>query len=81
MEGFTTTGIGSGLLSVALAVLIAALGILRTRLPRWTFILTQPALPALRGLRALHSGHVGDYATWLIVGVVALGGAVSLILR
>jgi multicomponent Na+:H+ antiporter subunit D len=28
----------------------------------------------LTGLRTLHSGHVGDYVTWLVVGVVVLGG-------
>src|SRR3954452_6611828 len=28
---------------------------------------------ALTGLRTLHSGHVGDYITWLVVGVVVLG--------
>jgi multicomponent Na+:H+ antiporter subunit D len=28
---------------------------------------------ALSGLRTLHSGHVGDYVTWLVVGVVVLG--------
>jgi multicomponent Na+:H+ antiporter subunit D len=27
----------------------------------------------LTGLRTLHSGHVGDYVTWLVVGVVVLG--------
>jgi hypothetical protein len=26
-------------------------------------------------LRAVHSGHVGDYATWLTVGLTGLGAA------
>ncbi|PZS40509.1 MAG: NADH-quinone oxidoreductase subunit D [Pseudonocardiales bacterium] len=80
VSGFTAASVGYGLLSTGLAVLIAALTILRSRLPRWTLAVARAALPLLRGLRALHSGHVGDYAMWLVVGVVALGGAVSLIL-
>ena len=26
-------------------------------------------------LRAVHSGHLGDYATWLTVGLTGLGAA------
>jgi multicomponent Na+:H+ antiporter subunit D len=37
--------------------------------------------PAAHGLRALHSGHVGDYVTWLTLGVVAVGTAFVLTVR
>ena len=30
------------------------------------------------GLRALCSGHVGDYVSWLFVGVAVLGALVAL---
>ena len=33
--------------------------------------------PALQRLRALHTGHVGDYVTWLLAGVVTLGAALA----
>jgi multicomponent Na+:H+ antiporter subunit D len=33
---------------------------------------------AVRTAHAIHSGHVGDYVTWLVLGVGALGGAVAL---
>jgi multicomponent Na+:H+ antiporter subunit D len=32
---------------------------------------------AARELREWHSGHIGDYATWLVVGVVVLGWSVA----
>jgi multicomponent Na+:H+ antiporter subunit D len=45
----------------------------------------RPALPglgaAIHRLRRLHSGHIGDYVTWLTVGVVTLGVIFALILR
>jgi hypothetical protein len=31
--------------------------------------------PCVKPLRAVHSGHVGDYATWLTVGLTGLGVA------
>lgn len=57
------------LLAVAAAIPLAALAVVRRRLPLFP-----------RG-RALHSGHVGDYVTWVVVGTVAFGAAFALVLR
>lgn len=80
VSGFTAEGIGYGLLSVGLALLVAASAVFGARLPGWITTTARAALPPLRVLRGLHSGHVGDYVTWLVVGVVALAGAVGRIL-
>lgn len=81
VDGFTAGGLGYGLLSVALAVLIAAGAVLRTRLPGWALSAANAGRPALQRLRALHTGHVGDYVTWLLVGVVTLGAALAVSLH
>ena len=81
VDWFTTSSLVYGLLSVALAVLIAAAAVLRTRLPGWAVAVADAGRPALRGLRALHSGHIGDYVAWLLVGVVSLGAALGVALR
>ena len=53
----------------ALVAALAALYIPRARI-------STPGLgAAARALRAWHSGHIGDYVTWLVVGVVVLGWA------
>jgi multicomponent Na+:H+ antiporter subunit D len=67
--------------SAALALAVAGLALYADRLGRP--LAATKALPA-RGLapvRALHSGHVGDYVTFLVVGVAAFGGAFALALR
>jgi multicomponent Na+:H+ antiporter subunit D len=72
--GWTVSGVALGLLSATLAALFAATALYRDRLPS---VATTPARwvsPALNGLRAAHSGHVGDYVTWLFVGVAVLCG-------
>jgi multicomponent Na+:H+ antiporter subunit D len=81
VDGFTVSGIGYGLLSVALALLIAAAAVLRPRLPGWALSAANTGRPALQRLRALHTGHVGDYVTWLLVGVVTLGAALAVSLH
>jgi multicomponent Na+:H+ antiporter subunit D len=65
-----------GILGATLAV--AALGLLRSRLPQgavagWGRLLAP--------LRAAHSGHIGDYVAWLTVGVAVVGGLFALTLR
>jgi multicomponent Na+:H+ antiporter subunit D len=58
------------------ALLVAWLGLFGYRLGRR---LSQASEP-LATLRHLHSGHVGDYITWLTVGLAALGGVCALAL-
>ncbi|HET9078001.1 MAG TPA: complex I subunit 5 family protein [Acidimicrobiales bacterium] len=44
-------------------------------------LLTRVVLPPLRVLKAVHSGRIGDMATWLTVGAVALCAAGAVTLR
>ncbi len=37
--------------------------------------------PGAGALRALHSGVIGDYVTWLVVGIAVLGGLFAVALR
>jgi multicomponent Na+:H+ antiporter subunit D len=37
-----------------------------------TTTLAHRVAPVLNGLRRLHSGHVGDYVTWVFVGLAVL---------
>jgi len=55
----------------AVAFALAALYLPRVR-GRVT-VLSRAGTGAARLMRAWHSGHIGDYATWLAVGVVILG--------
>lgn len=69
---WTTTGVLLGLLTAALAVLLAVLAV---RHPRpWRY---NPLRVPVRGLRRLHSGHLGDYLAWLAVGVAVLCAALA----
>src|SRR6185437_15540361 len=52
------------------ALLVGWLGLFGYRLGSFPGQATQP----LGTLRALHSGHIGDYVTWLTVGLAAIGG-------
>ncbi len=61
---WTTTGVVLGLLSTAIAVVIAGLGLRGARLTALA--------PVMTGLRRLHSGHVGDYVGWLFAGLAVL---------
>jgi multicomponent Na+:H+ antiporter subunit D len=70
--GWTVSSVGLGLLSSALAALFAVTALHRGRLPAAVTTLARRVSPALTGLRRLHSGHVGDYITWLLVGVAVL---------
>jgi multicomponent Na+:H+ antiporter subunit D len=72
VESWTMSGLPLGLLSVLLALMVAAAGLYSDRLPR---LLSQaPAVLTLpfRVLRTAHSGHLGDYVVWLLVGVTLL---------
>jgi multicomponent Na+:H+ antiporter subunit D len=72
VESWTMSGLLLGLLSVLLALMVAAAGLYSDRLP---WLLSQaPAVLTLpfRVLRTAHSGHLGDYVVWLLVGVTLL---------
>jgi multicomponent Na+:H+ antiporter subunit D len=62
----------------AIAAAFAALYLprLSDRLSR----LREIGVAAARALREWHSGHIGDYATWLVVGVVAIGWALAAVI-
>ncbi|WP_138445057.1 complex I subunit 5 family protein [Sinomonas susongensis] len=60
-----------GLLTVALAVGVAAFGVFRHRLPERMRRGQWLVRPPLRVLREVHSGKVGDYVVWLLVGLSA----------
>ncbi len=68
---WTASGVLLGLLSTALAVALAATALHRPLpAPAW-------ARHAVRALRRLHSGLLGDYVTWLLVGLAGLLAAVA----
>jgi long-chain acyl-CoA synthetase len=48
----------------------------RGRLPR----LERVGGAFIDALREWHTGHIGDYATWLVVGVVVLGWSLALVI-
>jgi multicomponent Na+:H+ antiporter subunit D len=62
----------------AIAAALAALYLprLRGRLPR----LERVGGAFIDALREWHTGHIGDYATWLVVGVVVLGWSLALVI-
>jgi multicomponent Na+:H+ antiporter subunit D len=75
---WTWSGAGLGLLSAALAVGFAALGLYSHQLPALLRAAGRPAVPVMRGLHRLHSGHVGDYIAWLLAGVAGLAALIGL---
>jgi len=76
--GWTVHGTGLGLLSAALAVCFALLGIYARRLPAAVQAAGRPGVPVMRGLHRLHSGHIGDYIAWLLTGVAGLAALIGL---
>jgi multicomponent Na+:H+ antiporter subunit D len=71
-----------GSISLVGAFAVAWLGLFGRRLPDR---ITAPAAAfgerSLTVLRTLHSGHVGDYVTWLVIALAALGGTFAMTLR
>jgi multicomponent Na+:H+ antiporter subunit D len=83
--GWTAEGVGLGVLSTVLAVLLAAAAVWQERLPAaarqlsgWLLV---PVRRPLGVLRNAHSGHVGDYLAWLFAGVAGLAGLIGFPLR
>jgi multicomponent Na+:H+ antiporter subunit D len=72
VESWTASGLLLGLLSVLLALVVAAVGLYASRLPqlfrRSADVLTLP----FRAVRSAHSGHLGDYVVWLLLGMTLL---------
>jgi multicomponent Na+:H+ antiporter subunit D len=73
LHPWTPTGVGSALVAVALAVVVAALGVRASARPR----AAHGGLPVIGRLHALHSGHVGDYVAWLLAGVALFGALMA----
>jgi multicomponent Na+:H+ antiporter subunit D len=70
---WTVTGLWLGLLSSALALLVAAAGLWSRRL-RWMSV----AEPVMRRLHRVHTGHIGDYVAWMFAGMAVLLALVGL---
>jgi multicomponent Na+:H+ antiporter subunit D len=71
----------SGVLSFAGAILLALAALYRERLTGVLHSTLAPVGPPLRVLKALHSGAIGDYVTWLVVGMAILGGLFAVVVR
>ena len=66
-------------LGPGLALLIAAFNLSRRHLPRWLVAGNDRLTgPPLRFLQALHSGLVGDYVTWVVVGLAVFAAVFAL---
>ncbi|MFB7668227.1 complex I subunit 5 family protein [Kitasatospora sp. NPDC056138] len=70
---WTGTGIALGLLSAVLAVLAATAAVRLRAAPSLRHLTARIIAP----LRRLHSGLLGDYLTWLAVGIAALCLAIT----
>jgi len=70
---WTTAGVVLGLISVLLAMLVAAGGLWQRRLR-----LPTGAAAPMHFLHRLHTGHVGDYVAWLFAGLAALSVLVGI---
>ncbi len=79
-SGWTGAGIASGIGAAAAAVVAAAVALFRRRIPRGIRRVAGAAGRPLVGLLpALHSGNISDYVAWLVAGVAALGGLLTLV--
>jgi multicomponent Na+:H+ antiporter subunit D len=70
---WTATGVWLSLLSVVLALVVAAAGLWGRRL-RW---LASSEL-VMRPLHRVHTGHIGDYVAWMFAGMAVLVALVGL---
>jgi multicomponent Na+:H+ antiporter subunit D len=74
IEPTTGTSVGYGLGTAAIALVAAAWGLWRRRIPSFIG-------PPVRVLRAAHSGIIGDYVMWIVVGTAIVGGVWAVTLR
>jgi multicomponent Na+:H+ antiporter subunit D len=70
---WTGTGVWLSLLSVVLAVLVAAAGLWGRRL---SWLSTGELV--MRPLHRVHTGHIGDYVAWMFAGMAAVVALVGL---
>jgi multicomponent Na+:H+ antiporter subunit D len=70
---WTLSGVLLGLLSSALALVVAAAG-LWPRRARWLRVLRPP----MRRLHRVHTGHIGDYVAWMFTGMAVIVALVAL---
>jgi len=70
---WTATGVWLSLLSVVLALLVAAAGLWGRRLRGLA-----STEVVMRPLHRVHSGHIGDYVAWMFAGMAALVALVGL---
>jgi multicomponent Na+:H+ antiporter subunit D len=69
------SSIGYGIGAALVALLAAAFGLFRGRLPGAVLSAGKRVLaPAVVGLKSVHSGIPGDYVMWMTVGAGLLGG-------
>lgn len=77
--GMAASDLGLSLATAAGSVVVALLALYRKRLPG--LARHRPSERLRRLAVALQSGMVTDYVTWLVVGVVCLGGALAFSIR
>jgi multicomponent Na+:H+ antiporter subunit D len=71
-------GAALGALSAGGAIALALLALFWDRVPdRLRHVWGRPLGAVLSRLRGLHSGHVGDYVTWLTLGVAVYGALIA----
>jgi multicomponent Na+:H+ antiporter subunit D len=80
VDGWHPSGVVTGIATSLGAVAVALIALSPRRLGRGS-LLRRIGRPLLVGLRTVHNGHVGDYVTWLTVGMAVLGGTFALLLR
>jgi multicomponent Na+:H+ antiporter subunit D len=76
-----TAGVLLGTASVGGALLLALLALYRERAGASVGRVLHRAPPIVLALRALHSGVIGDYVTWLVIGLAVLGGLFAVVVR
>jgi multicomponent Na+:H+ antiporter subunit D len=74
----TAGGVLLGIASGALAVALSGLSLLTGRWSRTRKAVEQRIDRLVAPLRTLHRGHIGDFVTWLVVGVAVLGAVLAL---
>ncbi|HVA75745.1 MAG TPA: proton-conducting transporter membrane subunit [Acidimicrobiales bacterium] len=76
--GWTGLGVGLGIASALLAVVVAGVGLYGGRLAERAGSFGRAMARGFAGLRSVHSGHIGDYVAWLMTGVAAFAAMIGL---